>query len=79
MYRGAEQAYGGLDFTGLGYITEEAFLQSNVVQTRLPYTREEIQMFFREFNLFSSSKKGLDFDDFKKNFFPHLVTQKRFE
>ena len=29
-------------------------------------------MFFREFNLFNSSKKGLDFDDFKKNFFPHL-------
>ena len=29
-------------------------------------------MFFREYNLFNSKKAGMDFDTFKKNFFPHL-------
>lgn len=29
-------------------------------------------MFFNEYNLFNSKSKGLDFDKFKKNFFPHL-------
>ena len=28
MFRGAEEAFGKLDFTGLGYVTEEAFLDS---------------------------------------------------
>jgi hypothetical protein len=38
MYRGADQAYGDLDFSGLGYITEKAFLESKFVKTRLKYT-----------------------------------------
>ena len=29
-------------------------------------------MFFREYNLFAPGSKGIDFDSFKKNFFPHL-------
>jgi len=29
-------------------------------------------MFFREQNLFNSQTKGMDFDSFKKYFFPHL-------
>jgi hypothetical protein len=29
-------------------------------------------MFFREYNLFDKRKAGMDFDNFKKNFFPHL-------
>ena len=32
MYRAAENAYAALDFTGLGYITEEAFLDSVIVR-----------------------------------------------
>ena len=29
-------------------------------------------MFFREQNLFDRRKKGMEFDTFKKYFFPHL-------
>lgn len=29
-------------------------------------------MYFKEYNLFNSQTKGIDFDTFKKNFFPHL-------
>ena len=52
MYRSAEQAYGSFDFSGLGYITEQVFLDSKVVKNRVPFTNDEIRMFFRESNLF---------------------------
>ena len=72
MYRGADQAYGDLDFSGLGYITEKAFLESKFVKTRLKYTQDEIKLYFKEYNLFQSNSQGMNADDFKKNFFPHL-------
>jgi hypothetical protein len=72
MYRSAELAYADLDFSGLGYISEQAFLECKVVQHRIPYSKEEIQMFFREYNLYNSSSPGLVFDNFKKTFFAHL-------
>ena len=31
MYRVAEQAYASFDFSGLGYISEQAFLESKIV------------------------------------------------
>jgi len=31
MYRSAEVAYADLDFSGLGYISEKAFLDSKIV------------------------------------------------
>jgi len=31
MYRSAEQAYASFDFSGLGYIAEDVFLQSKIV------------------------------------------------
>jgi hypothetical protein len=42
------------------------------VKGRIPYTEDEIRMFFRDQNLFKSQKHGLEFDGFKKYFFPHL-------
>jgi hypothetical protein len=42
MYSSAENAYGALDFTGIGFITEEAFLSSIFVQERQPFSREQI-------------------------------------
>jgi hypothetical protein len=35
-----------MDFYGRGYITEEDFLSSSVVQ-RIPFTREDVKEFFR--------------------------------
>lgn len=70
MYRTAEAAYGDIDFSGLGYISEKAFLDSKVAKMRTPFTEEEIVLYFRENNLFQG--QGIDFDTFKKNFFPQL-------
>ncbi len=60
-----------MDFTGIGHISEEAFLDSKTV-AKLPFTSDQIKVFFREYNLFNSSSAHLTFDLFKKNFFPHL-------
>lgn len=40
MFRNAEQAYAALDYTGTGHISEEAFLKSQVVSKRIPFTTE---------------------------------------
>ena len=59
MYRSAENAFADLDFTGLGYVTEKAFLESNLVKNRIPYTEEEIKSFFKEYNLFGKNPKQM--------------------
>lgn len=41
------------------------------MKDRVPFTPDQIQTYFKEFNLFNSQKPGIDFDNFKKNFFPH--------
>jgi len=46
MYRSAEIAYAALDFSGLGYISEESFMDSIVVRERLPFSTEQIKMYF---------------------------------
>ena len=35
MFRSAELAFGALDFTGTGYITEEAFLDSMIIKNKM--------------------------------------------
>lgn len=72
MYRSAESAYASMDFEGTGYITERAFLDSIVVSSRLPFTTDQVKMYFDDYNLFGKGSPGLNFDVFKKNFFPHL-------
>ena len=42
MFRNAENAYASFDFSGLGYITEEVFLNSKIVKNRIPFNRSEI-------------------------------------
>jgi len=72
MYRSADLAYASFDFSGLGYISEQAFLDHKIIKNRIPFSKDEIKLFFRDQNLFNSHKAGLDFDSFKKFFFPHL-------
>ena len=72
MFRNAESAYAALDFTGLGYIPEETFFDCIIIRERVPYSVQELRTYFNEYNLFNETTKGLDFDNFKKNFFPHL-------
>lgn len=52
MYRNSEIAFGELDFDGKGYVTENAFLESNLIKQRIKYPQELIKLYFREYNLF---------------------------
>ena len=72
MYSSAENAYAAFDFTGLGYITADRFLESYLVRDRIRFSHEDMQDFFSQYNLFSETSKGINFDSFKKFFFPHL-------
>jgi len=71
MYASAENGYAAMDFTGLGYISQEAFLNSYLVKDRVPFSRDQIKDYFKANNLFQE-ENGMNFDNFKKNFFPHL-------
>lgn len=72
MYECSEMAYGALDFSGLGYITQESFLNSIIVKERIPFTVDQIKLFFADNNLFAIDSPGINFDSFKKMFFPQL-------
>lgn len=72
MYQCAEGAWAALDLQGQGYITENQFLSTIIVKDRVPFTKEQIQLYFNEFNIFPAKKPGIDFDSFKKAYFPHL-------
>ena len=72
MYSSAEAAFGALDFRGNGYVTEEQFLNCLIVNEKIPYSKEQIQVFLQDYNLFPCHANGLEFDSFKKNFFPQL-------
>jgi hypothetical protein len=68
LYRGPDKAYSSMDFTGIGQITEQDFMNSMVVK-KVEVTTEELRDFFFLTNMF---KGGMNFDLFKKTFFPHL-------
>ena len=57
-----------MDFTGVGSITEGTFINS-VACEKSGYSREEMIDFVNLSGLF---KKPMNFDSFKKTFFPHL-------
>jgi hypothetical protein len=45
LYRGPDKAYAALDFTGVGYVTEQDFLNSLIIK-RIPFSEEELKDFF---------------------------------
>lgn len=71
LYRAADKAYSSMDFTGIGYITEEDFLNS-MAFSKLGYSKEELKEFVELSGMFKKETKGMNFDTFKKTFFPHL-------
>jgi hypothetical protein len=75
LYRAPDKAYSSLDFTGIGSFSEEDFLKSYVVKN-LPYTEVEMRDFLFLSNMF---KGEMNFDSFKKTFFPHLYLIKEGE
>lgn len=74
MYTGAEIAYGSLDFNGKGFITQQVLLDSHVVQNKLlpRFSIQQIRNYFSSSGLFPDEKTTINFDTFKKSFFPHL-------
>ena len=59
-----------MDFNGKGVVTEEDFFKTLLIY-RLPYSRDEISDFFRKEGLFAQRQDGtMDFELFKKTFFP---------
>ena len=70
MYGKAENAYNGMDFTGLGYVTEKVILESKVIRT-VKFPVEDIKLYFKYACIFDSEGK-LVFDNFKKAFFPQF-------
>jgi hypothetical protein len=68
-----------MDFTGRGYISEDDFLSSIVISRILAsktFILEDIKEFFKQENLFphltGQSHGGINYDKFKKIFFPKM-------
>ncbi len=59
-----------MDFEGCGFITQSQFLNSMACQ-KCGFSPEEIFDFVKLTGLFAT-EPGLNFDTFKKTFFPHL-------
>ena len=47
IFRGPDKAYASMDFTGKGYITEDDFLNSFVIN-RIPFSREDVREYFKQ-------------------------------
>ena len=60
-----------MDFNGKGVIHEEDFFRTLLIY-RLPFSKEDIQAFFANEKVFQQRPEGgLDFELFKKIFFPY--------
>ena len=80
IYRGPEQAFNVLDFTGKGYILDSDILGSPIM-SRLKYSKSDVQFCFQMLNLFNNVSMvsalkdgvppdGMSFDKFREIFFP---------
>ncbi len=59
-----------MDFSGKGYVQQEDFFKTLVIY-KLPFSAEEITEFFRDEKIFQQRGDGtIDFELFKKTFFP---------
>jgi hypothetical protein len=85
IYRGPENAFAAMDFSGRGYVTEEDLLNPTIL-ARFKYGRNDIKMYAQHCNIFNNFDagvrdviggttipvNGVAFDKFKKSFYPHL-------
>ncbi|CAI2381224.1 unnamed protein product [Moneuplotes crassus] len=70
VFKIPEQAFADLDFEGKGYLIEKDFFHT-ILNYKLPYTQEQIKEFLDYEKLFVRSPKGqMNFEGFKKAFFP---------
>jgi hypothetical protein len=94
MFREPKAAFNNMDFSGRGYILAEDVLNSQII-FRCKYPKEDVAMYFEHTNLFHNTEfasphnspredhfipiNGINFDKFKKAFFPHLYVVAREE
>jgi hypothetical protein len=82
MYRGPEQAFNNLDFTGKGYVLESDIFGSPIM-LRVKVSRQDAEICFTMLNLFNNVSQvsalkdgvppnGMSFDKFREIFFPQL-------
>ena len=82
MYRGPEQAFNNLDFTGKGYVLDSDILGSPIMN-RVKFSRSDAEVCFHMLNLFNNVSmvsalkdgvppNGMSFDKYREIFFPHL-------
>jgi len=82
MYRGPEQAFNNMDFSGKGYILEADILATPVMH-RLKFDRKDVLLCFKMLNFFNNVSvvsavkdgvppNGMSFDKFREIFFPQL-------
>lgn len=82
MYRGPEQAFNVLDFSGKGYVLESDILGSPII-SRLKLSKADVQFCFQMLNLFNNVSRvsalkdgvppdGMSFDKFREIFFPQF-------
>lgn len=74
MYTCSELAYGALDFNGNGFISVDSMMDSHVIKNRLlsRFTLQQIKEYLDTSGLFPEGAPGMNFDTFKKSFFPQL-------
>ena len=71
VYRDPESAYAALDFSGSGKISIDSILNNLIVQ-RLGIGSEDIKGWLLMDKVFKKESDLIEFDSFKKSFFPHL-------
>lgn len=70
QYKVPNIAFAEIDFNGNGFVEEEDLIMS-LTNFRLPYTKEEVQNYFKVEKLFSRFPDGkMPYELFKKEFFP---------
>jgi Ca2+-binding EF-hand superfamily protein len=73
MYKCAENAYASLDYGGKGHATLEEILESYVVKNKMrQFSELQIVEYLNNSGIFMEGAHGINFDTFKKSFFPHL-------
>lgn len=73
LFKTAEHAFAEMDFNGNGYIEEEDFFHT-LLSYKLPYSKDEVKSFFAYEKWFKRVPDGrLNYEQFKKAFFPHMV------
>jgi hypothetical protein len=59
-----------MDFTGLGFVTKDAFVNSMLVHNHLKLSLKDLDPLFKHYNLFINNQT-LKLEAFKKLFFPN--------